>query len=259
MPLAPGTRLGPYEIECAIGAGGMGEVYQARDTRLDRVVAVKVLSAHLAGDRQSLERFQREAKIIATLNHPNICTLYDVGEDPAGICYLVLEYLEGETLAVRIARGPLPFSDALKTAIEIAGALDAAHSEGVVHRDLKPGNVFLTKSGAKLLDFGLAGFRRSESVSPVPFVPDSEAPTLTAPLTAQFTIPGTFRYMAPEQFEGAQADARTDIFAFGVMLFEMLTGRKAFEGANHAVCAEHDHERSSSAGQPTAAVYAARG
>jgi Tol biopolymer transport system component len=230
MALASGTRLGPYEIDRSIGAGGMGEVYKARDTRLERPVAIKVLPAQLAADPQFLERFEREAKSISALNHPNICTLYDIGES-AGTRYLVLEYLEGETLAARIAKGPLPLPDVLKTAIEIASALDKAHRQGIVHRDLKPGNVMLTKTGSKLLDFGLAAFTQPAAFAATS---NSQMPTMAAPLTAQGTILGTFQYMAPEQIEGEQADARSDIFAFGSLLYEMLTGQKAFAGKSQA-------------------------
>jgi Tol biopolymer transport system component len=224
MPLAPGTRLGPYQIESSIGAGGMGEVYKGRDTRLNRIVAIKVLSAALATDREFRERFDREAKSISSLNHPNICILYDVGHDQ-GNEFLVLEFLEGETLAARIAKGPLPLAEALKIAVEISSALDKAHRQGIVHRDLKPGNVMLTKAGAKLLDFGLA-----TNNAALAGVPASELPTGVAPLTAQGTILGTFQYMAPEQIEGEPADPRTDIFAFGAVLYEAITGRKAFTG-----------------------------
>ena len=200
MPLSAGTRLGPYEILGPLGAGGMGEVYKARDTRLDRTVAVKVLPPQLADDPDFRERFAREAKSISSLNHPNICTLHDIGEAPgagpgaSGIHYLVLEYLEGETLAARLAKGPLPVPDALKIAIEIAGALDKAHRQGIVHRDLKPGNVMLTKTGAKLLDFGLA--RSGAEGAAVQGL--TEMPTQAKPLTQEETILGTFQYMATE-------------------------------------------------------------
>jgi Tol biopolymer transport system component len=228
MPLSTGARLGPYEILSPIGAGGMGEVYKGRDTRLERIVAIKVLPPHLSSDTEFRERFEREARSISALNHPNICTLYDVGRE-VDTQYLVLEYLEGETLAARIARGPLPLAEALKIATEITNALDKAHRQGIIHRDLKPGNVVLTKTGAKLLDFGLA-----KSGAAVSAAAASELPTGVAPLTAKGTILGTFQYMAPEQIEGDQADARSDIFAFGAVLFEMLTGRKAFTGKSHA-------------------------
>ena len=246
LTLPPGARLGPYEILSALGAGGMGEVYRARDTRLDRTVAIKVLSAQLAGDKQLRDRFDREARAISSLNHPHICALYDVGEVPvapsAGVDqsavsgadplrFLVLEYIEGETVADRLARsGAIVPGEALRIAIEICDALDRAHRSGIVHRDLKPANVMLTKSGAKLLDFGLA-----KSGTPVVAASGlSMLPTTPPDLTAQGAILGTFQYMAPEQIEGLEADARTDIFAFGALLFEMLTGRTAFAGKTRA-------------------------
>jgi serine/threonine-protein kinase len=233
MQLSAGARLGVYEIVSPLGAGGMGEVYRARDPRLHRDVAVKVLPHMLAADPQFRERFDREARAIAALNHPHICTLHDVG-DQDGTAFLVMELVEGETLAARLQRGALPLADALKTAIEIASALDAAHRIGVVHRDLKPGNIILTKSGAKLLDFGLAKTGSSSPVSVASVLPTTPAATAAAPLTGQGTILGTFQYMAPEQIEGIDADARTDIFAFGALLYEMITGRKAFEGRSQA-------------------------
>src|SRR5438309_7620348 len=217
MTLASGTRLGPYEIIAPIGAGGMGEVYRARDTRLDRQVAVKILPAEFAQNAQFKMRFEREARTISQLSHPNICTLFDVGEN-----YLVMELLEGQTLADRLSRGPLPFEEVLKVGIQIADALGRAHRAGIVHRDLKPGNVMLTKSGAKLLDFGLA-----KSGGQPPSAVDA---TAAKPLTAEGTIIGTFQYMAPEQLEGLDADARTDIFALGCLLYEMTTGKRAFDG-----------------------------
>jgi Tol biopolymer transport system component/predicted Ser/Thr protein kinase len=230
MALSPGTRLGPYEIINAIGAGGMGEVYKARDTRLERIVAIKVLPDALQLDAHFRERFEREAKSISALNHPNICTLYDKGTQD-GIDFLVMEYLEGETLASRLTKSPLPLAEAIKTAIEIASALDKAHRQGIVHRDLKPGNVMLTKSGAKLLDFGLA--KVGSVISPSGVQPTA-LPTVTAPLTSQGTLLGTFQYMSPEQVEGEEVDARSDVFAFGAMLHEMLTGQKAFTGKSQA-------------------------
>ena len=229
MPLAAGTRLGSYEIVSAIGAGGMGEVYRARDARLGRDVAIKVLPSHVAGNASSRQRFEREARTLATLSHPHICPVFDVGHQD-GIDFLVMECLEGETLADRLAKGPLPLDQALRYAIEVADALDKAHRKGIVHRDLKPGNVMLTKGGAKLLDFGLA----KTSAPAAAGVGGSMLPPPPPGLTAQGTILGTFQYMAPEQLEGAEADARTDIFAFGAVLFEMLTGRKAFEGKSQA-------------------------
>jgi hypothetical protein len=232
MPLTSGARLGPYEILAPLGAGGMSEVYRARDTRLDRVVAIKVLPSHLAADGELRDRFDREARAISALNHPHICALYDIGHQD-GTDDLVLEYLEGETLAQRLAQSHdrrLAVSDALSCAIQIADALDKAHRSGIVHRDLKPANVMLTKTGAKLLDFGLA-----KTAAPVVATTAlSMLPTTPPVLTAQGTILGTFQYMAPEQIEGLEADTRTDIFAFGAVLFEMLTGRTAFEGKTRA-------------------------
>jgi Tol biopolymer transport system component len=227
--LTPGTRLGPYEVTAQIGAGGMGEVYKARDTRLERAVALKVLPEALAADRQFRERFDREARAISQLDHPHICALYDVGEQD-GTAYLVMQYLEGETLAARLAKGALPLDQALRTVIEVGSALDKAHRAGIVHRDLKPGNIMLTKGGAKLLDFGLAKSER-------PLVTGSSLsllPTTPPNLTQQGTILGTFQYMAPEQLEGQEADARSDIFSFGAVIHEMFTGKKAFEGKSQA-------------------------
>ena len=232
MSLSAGARLGPYEILSALGEGGMGEVYRARDTRLERIVAIKVLTTALAGDPQLRERFEREARAISSLNHPHICTLFDVGHQD-GVDFLVLEYLDGETLAARVSRGggtAVDPSEALTIAIDICGALDTAHRAGIVHRDLKPANVMLTKAGAKLLDFGLA-----KSATPaVAAIGLSMLPTTPPNLTVQGTILGTFQYMAPEQIEGLEADARTDVFAFGALLYEMLTGRPAFEGKTRA-------------------------
>src|SRR5438132_3894449 len=217
MTITPGTRLGPYEIVAPIGAGGMGEVYKARDTRLERSVAIKVLPVEFAQDAQFKIRFEREAKTISQLNHPHICTLYDVGDG-----YLVMELLEGETLAERLTHGAMSTEEVLRYGIEIAEALDKAHRQGIVHRDLKPGNIMLTKSGSKLLDFGLA--------KSAPSVVDLAGTTQQKPLTQEGTIVGTFQYMAPEQLEGVEADARTDIFALGAVLYEMATGKRAFEG-----------------------------
>jgi Tol biopolymer transport system component/predicted Ser/Thr protein kinase len=229
MSLPAGMRLGPYEILSPLGAGGMGEVYKARDTRLDRTVAIKVLPPHLSASAESRQRFEREAKTISQLSHPHICALYDVGNQD-GVEYLVMEYLEGETLADRLARGPLPLEQMLRYGIEIADALDKANRQGIVHRDLKPGNVMLTKSGVKLLDFGLAKAMAPASDA----VALSSLPTREKELTAEGTILGTVQYMAPEQLEGKQADARTDIFALGAVLYEMATGKKAFSGATQA-------------------------
>src|SRR5262245_43880973 len=230
MSLSAGTRLGHYEILTPLGAGGMGEVYKARDTRLDRTVAIKVLPDRVATDPDARVRLEREAKAISQLNHPHICTLYDLGRDPVNdsgrsVEYLVLEYLEGQTLARRLEAGPLPVEETLKIAMQIADALDKAHRHGIIHRDLKPGNVMITSSGAKLLDFGLAKtLTQGQDV----------LLTRTTPLTAQGTILGTFQYMAPEQIEGGDLDARGDIWAFGCVLFEMLTGRPAFTGKTQA-------------------------
>jgi len=274
MALTLGTRLGPYVIEHPLGAGGMGEVYRAKDSRLDRTVAIKVLPASVAADPELRQRFEREARAVAALNHPHICTLYDVGrahpspqpspqrlgpapsEDARGasewgwgptsaeqsregarsagegaeIDFLVMEYLEGETLAQRLEKGALPLDQALQYAMQMADALDKAHRQGITHRDLKPANVILTKAGPKLLDFGLAklGAKPAGALAGVSALPTQEG------LTAHGTILGTFQYMAPEQLEGKEADARTDIFAFGAVLYEMVTGKKAFEGKSHA-------------------------
>jgi serine/threonine protein kinase len=218
MALTSGMKLGPYEIQSPLGAGGMGEVYRAHDTRLDREVAIKVLPAHLSQNRDLRARFEREAKTISGLQHPHICVLYDVGHQD-GVDFLVMEYLEGETLAARIKNGPLPLDNALKIAIAIAGALGAAHRKRIVHRDLKPGNVMLTDTGAKLLDFGIAKYER-------PVVADEE--TMTVALTGQAQVIGTVAYMSPEQLQGRAADSRSDIFTFGAVLYEMLTGHRAF-------------------------------
>ena len=227
MALRAGTHLGPYEILSLIGAGGQGEVYKASDTRLNRTVAIKVLAAHFAENPEMKQRFEREARTIAGLNHPHICTLYDVGNHE-GAAFLVMEYLEGETLAQRLQRGPIPLEETFTLAIQIADALDTAHRAGVVHRDLKPANVMLVRNGAKLLDFGLAKLTALSQ-----FTSLSEMPT-RADLTADGTILGTFQYMAPEQLESKDVDARTDLFAFGAVLYEMITGRKAFEGKSQA-------------------------
>ncbi len=235
--LNPGTKLGPYEILAPAGAGGMGEVYRARDTRLDRTVAVKILPDHLASSPDLKQRFEREARAISSLNHPNICQLYDVGSQD-GIEYLVMEYVEGDTLASRLQRGALPVDQVLKLGAEIAEALEKAHRSGFVHRDLKPGNIMLTKSGAKLLDFGLAKSSAAVAGTAVtPLTPSTPTMTLGAlalsapePLTRQGTVLGTFQYMAPEVLQGAEADARSDIFSLGCVLYEMTTGRPAFTG-----------------------------
>jgi len=243
MPaLEPGTRLGPYEIVAPIGAGGMGEVYRARDTRLGRDVAVKVLPEHLSAQPEIRARFEREAKTVSSLNHPNICTLFDVGRSPAGagaveIDYLVMELIEGDTLAQRLQRGPMTAAELLRFGTQIADALDRAHRAGVVHRDLKPGNVMLTRSGAKLMDFGLSrvtGMTGTASGSGRTMTALTQSPTMAQALTAEGTLLGTFQYMAPEQLEGKEADVRSDIWALGCVLYEMATGRRAFEGRSQA-------------------------
>ena len=224
MSLNPGTHLGPYEILSPLGAGGMGEVYKARDTRLDRFVAVKVLPEHIAKREDLRQRFEREARAVASLNHPHICVLHDIGNQD-GTGYMVMEHLEGETLAARIARGALPFDQALQLATQIADALDRAHRAGVTHRDVKPANVMLTRDGVKVLDFGLA----KSGSKPAP-----TEQTLTAALTTEGSVLGTPQYMAPEQFEGKEADTRSDIWAFGAVLYEMVTGEKAFQGKSYS-------------------------
>src|SRR2546427_9671153 len=225
MPLASGTRLGPYEILAPLGAGGMGEVYRARDMRLERIVAIKILPSHLSDDSTLRQRFEREAKNISSLNHPHICVLYDVGSQD-GVDYLVMECVEGETLAKRLEKGGLPLEQVLKYGAQIADALDKAHRSGGIHRDLKPGNIMITKSGAKLLDFGLAKAAVPLAVGATL----TAAVTRTTPVTPQGTIVGTFQYMSPEQIEGKELDGRSDIFSLGAVLYEMLTGQRAFQG-----------------------------
>src|SRR5215472_14078994 len=224
MPLAPGTHLGPNEITTPLGAGGMGEVYRARDTRLERSVAIKILPEQLSKDPTRKQRFEREAKTISSLNHPHICTLHDIGSQD-GVDYLVMECVEGETLAKRLEKGALPLEQLLKYGAQIADALDKAHRAGIVHRDLKPGNIMLTATGAKLLDFGLAK----------PAVPLSNLATMTvtkaeSPVTQEGMVVGTFQYMSPEQVEGKELEGRSDIFSLGAVLYEMLTGQRAFQG-----------------------------
>ena len=226
MQLAPGARLGPYEITAEIGEGGMGQVYKAHDTRLDRTVAIKILPARLAADHQFRERFDREARAIAQLDHPHICPLHDVGEQD-GTSYLVMPFLDGETLEQRLQRGPIKVAEAIQIATQIADALARAHSIGIIHRDLKPANIMLTRTGARLLDFGLANRAAAAPVTQL-------TQTQPARLTAQGTIIGTFHYMAPEQVEGAEGDARTDVWGFGCVLYEVLTGTRAFDGKSPA-------------------------
>lgn len=228
MTLSIGQMIGPYEVEASAGAGGMGEIYKAKDTRLDRTVAIKVLPAKTAHDSDFKARFEREAKAISSLNHPNICVLYDVGSEN-GTDYLVMEYIEGEPLSERLKKGPLGVDEALDIAIQIADALDKAHQQGLIHRDLKPANVMLTRDGAKLLDFGLAKFQISDGN-----VEGLTGVTHTTPLTGAGSIVGTLQYMSPEQLEGQPADHCSDIFSFGAMFYEMLTGQKPFEGKSQA-------------------------
>jgi serine/threonine protein kinase/sugar lactone lactonase YvrE len=251
MGLSSGTKLGPYEVQEPLGAGGMGEVYRARDTRLGRDVAVKVLPGHLSSDSELRQRLEREAKAISSLNHPNICILHDVGSQD-GVDYLVMEHLQGETLADRLHRAPIPLPEALRFAIEIADALDKAHASGVVHRDLKPANVMLTKNGAKLMDFGLAkpapGMSATAAAGPsTPTTPTMTVAAFAAAasnLTEKGTVVGTFQYLAPEVLQGAEANARADIFSFGCVLYEMVAGRRAFEGKSQfsVLGAILDHE-----------------
>ena len=228
MALTSGTKLGPYEIIAPLGAGGMGEVYRALDTRLDRTVAIKILPSHLSDDAMRRQRFEREAKAVSSLNHPHICTLYDVGRQD-GVDFIVMEYVEGVTLAARLEKGPLPTVEVLEYGIQLASALDKAHRNGVTHRDLKPGNIMLTKSGTKLLDFGLA------KAAP-PLAAGATGATLTNaaaqadPVTREGAVVGTVPYMSPEQVEGKEVDARSDIFSLGAVLYEMVTGRRAFQG-----------------------------
>src|SRR5579864_1613912 len=224
MALTAGTKLGPYEIQSPLGAGGMGEVYRARDTRLGRDVAIKVLPSHLSSNSDLKARFEREARAISSLNHPHICHLYDIGSQD-GTDFIVMELLEGETLADRLQKGALPLKQALEVGVEIAEALEKAHKSGIVHRDLKPGNIMVTKAGAKLMDFGLA--RPAQAMKAMT---SGSIDTMSKPLTGEGKIVGTFQYMAPEQIHGGNLDARTDIFALGAVLYEMVTGKRAFAG-----------------------------
>src|SRR6266849_4688379 len=234
MALASSTKLGPYEIQSPLGAGGMGEVYRARDTRLDRTVAVKILPTHLSDNPEFKQRFEREARTISSLNHPHICHLYDIGSQD-GTDFLVMEFLDGETLAERLRKSAVPLNELLKMGMEVAGALEAAHRAGIVHRDLKPGNIMLTKAGAKLMDFGLAkpaplGGSGSGLAPLLSTARTLSAPSPASPLTTAGSIVGTIQYMSPEQIEGKEADAGSDIFAFGAVLYEMVTGKRAFQG-----------------------------
>ena len=220
MLLSVGKRIGPYEVTASIGAGGMGEVYRAKDTKLGRDVAIKVLPSGLAGDPSHMIRFRREAQVLASLNHPNIAIIHGL-EESGDITALVMEFVEGETLEARLRKGALAPEQAVRLAIQIAEALEAAHRKGIAHRDLKPANVMLTKAGVKLLDFGLAKLVESPVASPL----TSEAAatmTMAAPVTRDHTILGTPQYMAPEQIEGRECDTRSDLFAFGCVLYEML-------------------------------------
>src|SRR5882672_1645412 len=237
MALTCGTKLGPYEIQSALGAGGMGEVYRALDTRLDRTVAVKVHASHLSSSPELKQRMEREGRAISSLNHPHICQLYDIGSQN-GTDYLVMEFREGETLAARMRKGAMPLAEVFKMRIAVAEALAVAHRPGIVHRDLKPGNIMLTAGGAKLMDFGLAKPLGVQSAAPGS---GTQPPSFTAaatmsgpsplsPLTTAGSIIGTIQYMAPEQIEGKEADGRSDIFAFGAVLYEMVAGKRPFAG-----------------------------
>lgn len=261
MPLAAGTKLGPYEVQSPLGAGGMGEVYRARDTRLDRTVAIKVLAAHLSDSPELKQRMEREARAISSLNHPNVCHLYDIGSH-GGTDYLVMEFLEGETLAERIRKGPMPLNEILKIAIAVTDALASAHRQGIIHRDLKPANIMLTKGGAKLMDFGLAksaGVSGAGSGSGAPLLSAARTMSQTmsgasplSPLTTAGSIIGTIQYMSPEQIEGKEADARSDLFALGGVLYEMVTGARPFEGKSQISVASAILEKDP---EPISAAY----
>ncbi len=264
MTLTSGTKLGPYEIQSPLGAGGMGEVYRAKDTRLERTVAIKVLPSHLSSDPELKQRMEREARAISALQHANICTLHDIGTQD-GTDFLVMEYLEGQTLADRLAKGALRLDQVLKIGTEVAQALEKAHQNGIIHRDLKPANIMLTKAGAKLMDFGLAKPKvsiASQAIGPLtPSTPTMNLASLTSassPLTQKGSIVGTFQYMAPEVLQGAEADARSDLFSFGCVLYEMVTGRRAFEGKSQlsvfTAILEKDPEPITAA-QPLAPAY----
>jgi serine/threonine protein kinase len=237
VALQIGNKLGPYEIVVSLGAGGMGEVYRARDTRLGRTVAIKILPTEVSSDPARKQRFQREARIISGLNHPHICVVHDIGSQD-GLDFLVMQYIEGETLAGRLKRGPVPVDQVLKIGAQIAGALDRAHGSGVVHRDLKPGNIMLASAGAKLLDFGLA-----KPIVCIDIGVTQTAASKRSPLTEQGVIVGTFQYMSPEQVEGIDADARSDIFSLGSVLYEMVTGERAFAGKSRLSVASAIVER----------------
>src|SRR5215472_1812785 len=253
MALASGIKLGPYEIQSRLGAGGMGEVYRARDTRLDPTVAIKILASHLSSSLELKQRMEREARAISSLNHPNICQLYDIGSQD-GADFLVMELLEGHTLADRLRGGALPLPEVYKIGIAVAEALAFAHGHGILHRDLKPGNIMLTQATAKLMDFGLAKpLAPQSSGTGSASVPPSftaaatlSGPSPLSPLTTAGTIIGTIQYMAPEQIEGKEADVRSDIFAFGAVLYEMATGKRPFQGKSQISLAsailEHDPE-----------------
>jgi serine/threonine protein kinase/Tol biopolymer transport system component len=236
MPLSSGTKLGPYEVVAPVGAGGMGEVYRGIDKRLDRTVAIKILPSQFAEKPAALERFQREARAISQLSHANICQLYDLGEQD-GIHFIVMEFLEGETLGARLAKGRLPLELVLRYGAEVAEGLEQAHRMGVVHRDLKPGNIMITRTGAKLLDFGLAKTAQPIIQQSSGLSATMTSPNYSQPLTAEGTVIGTYQYMSPEQIEGREADARSDIFSFGAVLYEMATGRRAFEGKSQVTVA----------------------
>lgn len=265
MALTVGTKLGPYEIQSPLGAGGMGEVYRARDTRLDRTVAIKILATHLSASPELKQRMEREARAISALNHPHICHLYDIGSQD-GTDFLVMEFLEGETLADRLRKGAMPLPEILKIGIAIADALSFAHRQGIVHRDLKPGNIMLTQAGAKLMDFGLAkplGVQNanvsSGSVPAFTAAPTLTSPTPFSPLTTAGSIVGTIQYMAPEQIEGREADVRSDIFAFGAVLYEMTAGKRPFSGKSQISLAsailENDPEPISATKPVTPAAF----
>jgi Tol biopolymer transport system component len=266
MALTSGTKLGPYEIQSPLGAGGMGEVYRARDTRLDRTVAVKVLASHLSSSPELKQRMEREGRAISSLNHPHICQLYDIGSQN-GTDYLVMEFLEGETLAEKLRKGALPLAEIYKIGIAVAEALAAAHRHGIVHRDLKPGNIMLTEGGAKLMDFGLAkplGMPSAGTGSgsmPPSFTAAAtlSGPSPLSPLTTAGSIIGTIQYMSPEQIEGKEADARSDIFAFGAVLYEMAAGKRPFSGKSQISLAssilEADPEKISAIKPQTPAAF----